>query len=152
MLSTLDGVCFEVPHCQSAPPSPLLLTHLEEKKNTRWAEAVDNIDFTHSSRLAWRTVNKLTGTSAPPRKCPISANSIASQLVNNGAFKDKDREFTRLVAEEVSDRWRAHGADLNLSGGFSAEELAAALHQLKPGKAPGPDHIRPGPVATTPSD
>jgi len=43
-------------------------------------------DFSHSSRKAWRTINKLTGRPGrSSRLCPVSANSIASQLVKNGA-------------------------------------------------------------------
>ena len=91
-----------------------LLSSLDHKRQSRWAEAVDNIDFTHSSHKALETVNQLIGRSAPPRKCPISANSIASKLDNNGVFKNKDHEFTRLVVKEVSDWWRAQNVDLDL--------------------------------------
>jgi len=48
-----------------------------EKKQERWEEAVNSIDFLHSSRKAWSTINKLTGRSGrSSRVCPISANSI----------------------------------------------------------------------------
>ena len=55
-----------------------------------------------------------------------------------------NRRSSRLVLQEVSDLWRAdplHPA--NVSGSFSHREFAAALHHLKPGKAPGPDSICP---------
>ena len=32
---------------------------LEDKKHERWEEAVNSIDFSHSSRKAWSTINKL---------------------------------------------------------------------------------------------
>ena len=85
----------------------------------------------------------MTGWSAPPHKCSILVNSIASQLVNNGVFKNKDHEFTRLVVKEVSDQWRDQSIDLDLSGEFMTKELYSALQQLKAGKAPGPDNVCP---------
>ena len=49
-------------------------------------------------------INKLTGRSGhSSRLCPISANSIASQLVKNGAHMTGDRKSTRLVNKELSD-------------------------------------------------
>ena len=46
-----------------------------------------------------------------PSQCSLcislsSANSIASQLVKNGAHKTGDREPTRLVNKELSDLWK----------------------------------------------
>ena len=50
-----------------------------QQKQERWEEAVNSIDFSHTSRKAWRTINKHTGRSEPySRLCPVSANSIAS--------------------------------------------------------------------------
>jgi len=46
-----------------------LLSRLQQKKQERWEEAVNSIDFSHSSHKAWRTINKLlAGLDAPPRK------------------------------------------------------------------------------------
>ena len=46
--------------------------------------------------------------------------------------------------QELSNLWRATSPDaVNISGDFSPREFAAALHHLKPGKAPGPDSICP---------
>ena len=84
-----------------------LLSRLPQKKQERWEEAVNSIDFSHSSRKAWRTINKLTGRSGrSSHVCPISANSIASQLVKNGAHKTGNREPTGLVNKELSDLWK----------------------------------------------
>ena len=46
--------------------------------------------------------------------------------------------------QELSGLWRATAPDaVNISGDFSSKEFVAALHYLKPGKAPGPDSICP---------
>ena len=67
-----------------------LLSPLRQKQE-RWEEAVNYIDFLHSSRKAWRTIKKLTGKSGCSfHQCPVSANSIASQLVKNGVHKTRD--------------------------------------------------------------
>ena len=55
---------------------------------------------------------------------------------------DVYRESSRLISQEVSDRWRALIlSPVNLSGDFSSREFAAALQHVKPGKAPDPDSI-----------
>ena len=129
----------------SSRAAKTLLTRLDRKRRDRWSEAVRTIDFSHSSRLAWNTINNLTGRSRQaPHQCPISANAIASQLVRNGKYGDARRESSRLVLRETSDLWRATPSDpVNLSDDFSPREFAAALQHLKPGKAPGPDSICP---------
>jgi len=91
-------------------------------------EAVNSIDFSHSSHKTWRTFNKLTGRSGCSCLCPIQANSIALQLVKNGAH-----ESTRLVNKELSDLWKIPTPDGHrISEPFSPEELAATLICLKP--------------------
>ena len=96
-----------------------------------------------SSRVAWSTLNNHTGRlQQSPRQCPISANAIAGQLVKNGKYEGSNREISCSVMQELSDLWRATSSDaVNISGDFSPREFAAALHHLKPGKAPGPDSI-----------
>ena len=76
--------------------------------------------------------------------CPISANSIASQLVRNGTYKTNDSEFTKLVLKEMSALWRIPTpADKCISGDLSPDKFAKSLQMLKPRKAPGPDSICP---------
>ena len=59
---------------------------------------------------------------------PISANSIALQLVKNGTYKTNDREFTRLMLKEVSELWKlSTPADKCISSDFSPEEFARSL-------------------------
>ena len=63
-------------------------------------------------------------------------------MVKNGLYNTNDREFARLVLEEVFELWRIPTpADKCISGDFSLKEFARSLQMLKPGKAPGPDSI-----------
>ena len=88
-------------------PALSLLSQLGQKKQERWEEAVNSIDFSHSSCKAWRTINKLTGRSGHSFcQCSISATSITSQLAKNGAHRTGDRESTWLVNKELSDLWK----------------------------------------------
>jgi len=120
-----------------------LLSPLQHKK--RWKEAVNSIDLSHSSRKAWRTLNKLTGRSGlSSRLCPVSANSIASQLVKTGAHKTGGDDSTRLVNKQLSHLWKMPTPEgHSISEPFRPEEFAAALRHLKPGKSPGLDSIFP---------
>ena len=122
-----------------------LLSGLERKKQERWEEAVNSIDFSHSSRKAWSTINKLTGRSGrSSHLCPVLANSIASQLVKNGAHRTRGREPTRLVNKQQSDLWKIPTLEgHSISEPFRPAELAASHRRLKPGKSPGLDSIFP---------
>ena len=98
-----------------------LLHKLDEVRRARWTEVVESVDFTHSSRQAWQTINKLTGRSTTHSRCPVTANAIASQLLNNGRFPDADRDFARWTSSEVISLSRAATADVNLSSDFTVE-------------------------------
>jgi len=78
---------------------------VEQKKQERWEEAVNSIDFLHFNRKAWRTINKLTvlaGMEAPLACAPVSANTISSQLVKNGAHRTGGHKSTRFVNKQLS--------------------------------------------------
>ncbi|KAM3864710.1 putative RNA-directed DNA polymerase from transposon X-element [Diretmus argenteus] len=120
-----------------------LIERLDATRKARWTEVVESIDFTHSSRKAWRTINQLTGRNTTAHSCPVTANAIASQLLKNGRFPDADKDFARLTSCEVSCISRATSVDSNLSGVYTTEELSEAMSKLKPGKSPGRDNIHP---------
>jgi len=74
--------------------------------------------------------------------CPLSVNSIASQLVKNGANKTSDLEPTRLINKQLSNLWKMPTPEgHSISESFRPEEFAAALRRLKPGKYLGLDSI-----------
>ena len=75
-----------------------LFNILDEKRRKRWEETVSNVDFTHSSRKAWQTVNKLTGRSNTAKSCPVTADSIATVLIKNGKWQQpKDTQQKRTT-------------------------------------------------------
>ena len=86
---------------------------------------MEAVDFTHSSRKAWQTINKLTGRSATHSRCPVTANAIASQLLNNGRFLDAERDFARWTSREVTSLSRAATVDAKVWSYFTVEELEA---------------------------
>ena len=70
-----------------------LLLRLNKKRRDRWSQAVQTIDFSHSSRKALSILNNLTGRlRRSPCHCAVSANAIASQLIRNGRYEGIDRE------------------------------------------------------------
>ena len=105
-----------------------LLARLDERRRKRWSEAVNVIDFTHSSWLAWNVISNPNGrTTQSYRPYPISDNSIAAQLIKNGTYQTNNRESTRLD-KEASELWRiSTPADKCISGDFSPEEFARFL-------------------------
>ena len=122
-----------------------LIKRLDEKRQERWIETVESIDFTHSSWKAWYTMNRLTGrTASKLDKCPVSANAIASQLLQNGRFSNPDRDFLRQVGKEVAEQWKVDSKDVNMSTPFITAELVETLKSMKVGRAPGPNGVHPG--------
>ena len=72
------------------------LSIIDEKRNDCWSKAVNNIDFTHSSWLAWNIINNLTGRSRNTRHlCPITVPYLA--VGKNCAYKTTKRESARRV-------------------------------------------------------
>ena len=75
---------------------------------------------------------------------PVSADTIVSQLVENGKYTAAGSKSLRLVFQEVSDLSRATTPDsLHISGIFSQREFTAALQHLKLDKVRGPVSIFP---------
>ena len=78
------------------------MDYLNKNRNKRWEETAKGIDFTHSGRKAWKTFNRLTGRKSDPKQCPITANSIAKQLLANGRFRGADKQQDLSVKRQCS--------------------------------------------------
>ena len=73
-----------------------LTDHLNAKQKEQWISTVECINMKRSSRRAWSTINKLNGRkNVSPNLNSISPNAVASCLLNNGKFKNPNRQFTR---------------------------------------------------------
>ena len=117
---------------------------LTKKRRERWESTTASIDFTHSSRQAWQTFNRLTGRAKKTPPCPVSANAIASKLIENGRLRNVDKQVARDVNAAIATLRRSiTTGDKSLSESFTEAEMQAAVSHLKIGKAQGPDHIAP---------
>ena len=121
--------------------APELIQCLDKKRKERWERAVQDIDFTHSSRRAWKIFHPLSGRCTRPKRFPITANNVANQLLENGRFHGADKNHAREVKQQSIMLWNAAGVDGHLCKPFTVSELKTALKQLKIGKAHGPDNI-----------
>ena len=83
-----------------------LIKGLDEKRQERWIETVESIDFTHTSRKAWHTINCL----------------IAEQLLQNGCFTNLDSDLSSQVWK-VAEQWKGNNKDVNMSTPFTTGEL-----------------------------
>ena len=106
----------------------LLLT-LDKKRRDQWSEAIQTIDFSHSSRKSLSILINLTEKSRRSfRRCAVSANAIASQLIRNGRYDGIDRGSSRCILQEMSHFSRANPTSpVNMSESFTSQMFAAAL-------------------------
>ena len=145
--SSCDGHYTELldaePGNEAAIKASNLTNCLNQRCKESWEKTDKGIDFTHSRRLAWKTLQHLTGRSCRPTKCPISANSIPEQLLGKSQFLDSNKYYTCIINQETTKLWNAPDVDEYLSGPFSSEEISSAIRQLKGGKAHGPNNSPP---------
>ena len=74
----------------------------------------------------------------------MSANAIASKLIENGRHRNVDKQVGRDVNAEIESlRGSVTTGDKSLTETFTDAEMLAAVSHLKSGKAQGPDHIAP---------
>ena len=73
-------------------------------------DTVSNIDFTHSSKKAWKTVKRLTGAaSLKVTACPIFPEDIG-KVVLNGLTKYSRICLIRHI-EGIRKKWRIRRSD-----------------------------------------
>ena len=74
---------------------------------------------------------------------PVTANAIASRLVENGRYKKPDRQYSISVRKAVHQLTANTHSDVNLCEEVSNTETTQAIHNMKCGKSPGLDNIHP---------
>ena len=86
------------------------------------------------------TINRLTGRSIKPKPCPVTANSIASVLLNNGKWNNHSKEaksHNRKDNKDIKEALLTQPSSSGLSDAIKLEQLMDAIFTLKNGKATG---------------
>ena len=91
-----------------------LCSYINEKCRKRWEDSIEQIDFTYSSRKAWFLLNRLTGKAKQFTPVPVTANAIASRLVENSRYKKLDRQYSISVCKAVNQLTADTHSDVNL--------------------------------------
>ena len=91
-----------------------LIHHLDKFRRNRCEEAVNNTDFTHSSRKVWFVFNRLTERAIAHHAVPISVHTIASRLINCGKFPNPDKVYLFQVRKAIIDINQSAIADAEL--------------------------------------
>uniref|UniRef100_H3AH60 Endonuclease/exonuclease/phosphatase domain-containing protein n=1 Tax=Latimeria chalumnae TaxID=7897 RepID=H3AH60_LATCH len=100
----LDDTFRNAPNAEEASNiASQLKSRLDETRKTRWQETVESINFTHSSRKAWQTINRLTGKSAKREPYPVTPDDIARTLINNRKYPHPDKAFSRLANAKLKE-------------------------------------------------
>ena len=117
-----------------------LFDYLDSKRHERWIDTITSIVFTHLSRKAWRTLNKITGRKTTPKKCPVPPSQLAKQLQDNGRYPNANRKVTKAILKESDElKNRNNHSDYHhLENDITTPEVSSAIESLKLGKAPGP--------------
>ena len=96
---------------------------------------IESTDFTHSSRKAWKTINKLTKDyTEPQQQCKVTANQVAHQLLLNG----KENKLHVPRREKMP---RQTVTESKLTSPFLMEDLLHGVKALKNNKAAGLDDM-----------
>jgi len=119
-----------------------LLGLLDEERKRRWQTAMDELDFTYSSRKSWALLRKL-GVTQPTRKenC-VNANAISANLYKISNIKPSKMETIRtkrlykIALDNSVDK-------SEIVTNYTTDEINAVLLKIKNRKAAGTDGILP---------
>ena len=94
---------------------------------------IESTDFTHSSRKAWKTINKLTKDyTEPQQQYKVTANQVAHQLLLNG-------NGNKLHVPQREKMPRQTVTDSKLTSPLLMEDLLHGVKALKYNNAGGLD-------------
>ena len=112
-----------------------LLDEISGAQRSKWKEMIETTDFTHSSRKAWKTINKLTKDyTEPQQQCKVTADQLAHQLLLNG-------KGNKLHVPRREKMQRQAVTESNLTSPFLMEDLLHGVKALKNNKAAGLDDM-----------
>ena len=112
-----------------------LLDEIPETQRSKWKEMIESTDFTHSSRKAWKTINKLTKDyTEPQQQCKVTADQVAHQLLLNG-------KGNKLHVPRREKMPRQTVTESKLTSPFLMEDLLDGVKALKNNKAAGLDDM-----------
>jgi len=127
-------------------PCPYYLDLNRSSRSDERKLSILSTSCTHATKHREPSTNSMAGLDTPLTcaRLPISANSITSQLMKNGAHRTRGCKFSRLANKQLSDLWKIPTPEgHSISEPFRPEVLAAALRRLKPRKSLGLDSIFP---------
>lgn len=76
-----------------------LIALLDEERRNRWTQAMNEIDFTHSSRESWSLLRKLGAAQTSWKGIKVSPNSISTILHKTANIKPKKPEKMKMKAD-----------------------------------------------------
>ena len=100
------------------------INRLNENHTKIWHYKTDSLDFTHTSRQAWNTIQNLGVNPKKPEKksYPVSADDIAAKLLENSkADLNKNRE--KKIYRELHRKSKSLNPNWNYSKKFTLREL-----------------------------
>ena len=109
----------------SETTSNRLSDEIAEAQQKKWQPLIQSTDFTHSSRKAWKTINKLSKDYAQlQQQCRVTADQLAHQLLLNG----KGNSTHRPSKAKITDN---HITKHSLTSPLTMEELMKGITILK---------------------
>ena len=121
-----------------------LLDSLREGRADRWKEIMENLDFKHSSRQAWKLIKKLDPDRTKPAGTipAVGAEEIATEIKNRSK-RTPDHTFKRRVRREYQQNFSSSPPTTEMSRAVTSSEIVSAVKQIKNGKAAGVDGVYP---------
>jgi len=119
-----------------------LIGLLDEERRKRWLEAMDNLDFTHSSRESWSLLRKLGAAQLSYTERKVSPNDISNILFKTSNIKPAKYEKMKIKFEYKT-ILSGCAERSELMQNFNIADIEVALSLLKNGKAAGADGVLP---------
>ena len=111
-----------------------LLNSLQHDRRNRWVQLVESMDFTRSSRQAWRLLKRLDEGGRQHQGTPMDPDRIAQNIIQRGSHVTK-YQFETYIRKKYQDLLNSSPKNSDLSSPFTVEEITMAIKTIKTGKA-----------------